>query len=205
MPKLLIATENHGKVKEFQVLLASLGVELFTPKMLGISLNVVEDGSTYAENAGKKARAHAIASGLISLADDSGLEVDALGGAPGLYSARYSPKAGATDADRRAYLLENLRDKPRPWLAHFHATIAIAVPAGELFFADGNCYGEILPTERGDNGFGYDPLFFIPQKERTMAELSMDEKNQLSHRALAVKNAISIVEKLLILPPQAGK
>jgi XTP/dITP diphosphohydrolase len=205
MSRLLIATENHGKVKELQVLLAGLGVELLTPGMLGLSLNVVEDGSTYAENAAKKALTHAKASGLVALADDSGLEVDALDGAPGLYSARYSPKPGATDADRRAYMLENLREKPRPWLAHFHATIAIATADGQVFYADGNCYGEILPAERGENGFGYDPLFFFPEKKRTMAELSMDEKNQISHRALAIKNAIPILKKVLTLPPPAGK
>ena len=197
MPQLLIATENQGKIHELQELLAALNVELATPRKLGLNLTVIEDGETYEENAGKKARAYAVASGLISLADDSGLEVDALGGAPGLYSARYSPKPGATDADRRAYLLENLRDKPRPWLAHFHATVAIASPDGELRFAEGNCHGEILPEERGTGGFGYDPLFFIPSTGRTMAELTMDEKNRLSHRALAVQNAAQILKEIL--------
>lgn len=197
MPQLLIATENQGKIHELQELLAALNVELVTPRKLGLNLNVVEDGETYEENAGKKARAYAAASGLISLADDSGLEVDALGGAPGLYSARYSPKPGATDADRRAYLLENLRDKPCPWLAHFHATVAIASPDGELRFAEGNCHGEIIPEERGTGGFGYDPLFFIQSTGRTMAELTMDEKNRLSHRALAVQNAAQILKEIL--------
>jgi XTP/dITP diphosphohydrolase len=199
MPKLLIATENQGKIKELQELLAGLGLELVTPRQLGLTLNVVEDGQTYEENAGKKARAYADASGLVALADDSGLEVDALGGAPGLYSARYSPKPGATDADRRAYLLKNLRDKPRPWPAHFHATVAIASPDGDLRFAEGNCYGEIIPEERGTGGFGYDPIFFIPVSGRTMAELDMDEKNRLSHRALAVQNAIQILRKIFEL------
>jgi len=208
--RLLIATENQGKVKEIQALLEGLDVELVTPKSQGIELKVVEDGTTYAENAGKKAAAYARASGLISIADDSGLEVDALDGAPGLYSARYSPLPNATDADRRVYLLQNLRDKPRPWTAHFHATIAIAIPYpqgafgsgsdaadGALHFADGNCYGEIIPEERGENGFGYDPIFFIPALNRTTAELSMDEKNRLSHRALAVQNARPILQKLI--------
>lgn len=197
MPQLLIATENQGKIRELQELLAGLGVELVMPRQLGLNLNVVEDGSTYEENAGKKARAYAAASGLISLADDSGLEVEALNGAPGLYSARYSPKPGATDADRRAFLLENLRDKPRPWLAHFHATVAIATPDGKLRFAEGNCYGEIIPEERGSGGFGYDPIFLIPEPGQTMAELDMDKKNRLSHRALAVKNAIGILREVL--------
>ncbi|PKN92089.1 MAG: non-canonical purine NTP pyrophosphatase, RdgB/HAM1 family [Chloroflexi bacterium HGW-Chloroflexi-6] len=196
MPKLLIATENQGKVREFQELLTGLGFELLTPRQLGLNLNVIEDGDTYQENAGKKARAYAAASGLISLADDSGLEVAALAGAPGLYSARYSPKPGATDADRRLYLLENLRDKPRPWTAHFHATVAIATSDGNLRFVEGNCYGEIIPEERGTGGFGYDPIFLIPELGLTMAELDMDKKNRLSHRALAVQNALPVLRKV---------
>jgi len=197
MTRLLIATENQGKVKEFLALLTGLDVELVTPKSLGLGLKVVEDGSTYAENAGKKAREYSQASGLIALADDSGLEVDALNGAPGLYSARYAPLPNATDADRRAFLLENLHGKPRPWTAHFHATVAIGTPDGQVVFADGNCYGEIIPAERGENGFGYDPLFFIPEMNRTMAELPMNEKNRLSHRALAVKNAKGLLSQIL--------
>jgi XTP/dITP diphosphohydrolase len=197
MLKLLIATENQGKVKEFQSLLAGLEVELVTPRSLGLNMTVIEDGATYAENAGKKAREYSQASGLISLADDSGLEVAALRGAPGLYSARYSPLSGATDADRRAFLLKNLQHKPQPWKAHFHATVAVGTPDGQVLLADGNCYGQIIPAERGDNGFGYDPIFFIPEVGLTMAELSMDEKNRLSHRALAVKNAQPILLKIL--------
>jgi len=197
MQKLLIATGNRGKIKEIQSLLDGLDVQLVTPKDIGLELEVHEDGQTYAENAGKKALAYSKASGLLSLADDSGLEVDALDGAPGLYSARYSPLPGATDADRRVYMLKNLAGKPRPWTAHFHATIAIGLPDGQVFFADGNCYGEIIPDERGNNGFGYDPIFFIPETKHTMAELSMDEKNRLSHRALAVKNALPILQKIL--------
>ena len=196
MPKLLIATENQGKIHELQELLGGMGLELVMPRQLGLNLNVIEDGQTYEENAAKKARAFAAVSGLISLADDSGLEVQALNGAPGLYSARYSPKPGATDADRRAYLLENLREQPRPWLAHFHATVAIATPDGELRFAEGNCYGEIIPEERGAGGFGYDPIFFIPNLGLTMAELGMEEKNRLSHRALAVQNSIPIIREI---------
>ena len=195
--RLLIATENQGKVKEIQALLDGLDVELVTPKSLGLALDVVEDGATYEENAGKKALAHARASGLLALADDSGLEVDALDGAPGLYSARYSPLPNATDADRRTLLLQNLSGKPRPWRAHFHAVIALATPEGLLQFADGDCHGEIIPDERGSNGFGYDPIFFIPALERTMAELSMDEKNHLSHRALAVRNAEPVLRECL--------
>jgi XTP/dITP diphosphohydrolase len=196
MNKLLIATNNKGKVKEFQDLLKDTGLELITPADINLNLDVDEDGATYAENAAKKAIAFARASGLVSLADDSGLEVDALDGAPGLYSARYHPKPGASDADRRAYMLENLKDKPHPWTAHFHATIAIAVAEKDVQIAEGNCYGEIIPAERGENGFGYDPIFLFPELNKTMAELAMDEKNRLSHRAKAVMNAIPILKEI---------
>jgi XTP/dITP diphosphohydrolase len=196
MKKLLIATNNKGKVKELHDLLKDMAVELVMPVDINLDLNVVEDGHIYAENAAKKALAFAQAGNMISLADDSGLEVDALDGAPGLHSARYSPKSDASDADRRAHLLENLKDKPRPWKAHFHATIAIATPDETVHLAEGNCYGEIIPEERGTGGFGYDPIFFLPELGRTMAELNMEQKNRLSHRARAVMNAMPILEKL---------
>ena len=196
MKELLIATNNKGKVKELQELLRELNVQLVTPAEINLDLDVEEDGATYIENAAKKAIAFAQASGLISLADDSGLEVDALDGAPGLYSARYHPKPGANDADRRAYMLENLQGKPRPWKAHFHATIAIAIPGGDVKIADGNCHGEIIPEERGTGGFGYDPIFFMPELGKTMSELEMDEKNRLSHRARAVINAMPVLKEI---------
>lgn len=196
MNKLLIATNNKGKVIELQELLKDTGIELVTPADINLSLEVEEDGKDYAENASKKAIAFATASGLISLADDSGLEVEALGGAPGLYSARYHPKPGASDADRRAYMLENLQSKSRPWKAHFHATIAIAKPSGEVEVVEGNCFGEIIPEERGTSGFGYDPIFYIPELKQTMAELEMEHKNRLSHRGRAAINAIPILKKL---------
>lgn len=196
MKKLLIATNNKGKVIELQDLLKDTGIELVTPADINLILEVEEDGATYAENASKKAIAFAHASGLISLADDSGLEVDALDGAPGLYSARYHPKSGANDADRRAYMLENLRGKLHPWTAHFHATIAVAVPDQDVHIVEGNCYGEIIPEERGTGGFGYDPIFLFPELHKTMAELEMEEKNRLSHRAKAVMNAIPFLKKI---------
>lgn len=196
-PSLLIATTNPGKLKEMQALLNGLDVTLVLPRDLGISLDVVEDGATYAENAALKARAYAIASGLVTLADDSGLEVEALGGQPGLHSARYSPRPHATDADRRALLLKNLAGKPHPWLAHFHCSVAVAAPGQSIQFAEGICRGEIIGQERGSNGFGYDPLFLVAGLGRTMAELSMDEKNRLSHRARAVQAAIPIIRALI--------
>jgi XTP/dITP diphosphohydrolase len=196
MNRLLIATNNKGKTEEVRALLAGLPVELLTPDALQLVLHVDEDGRTYAENAEKKAVAFARLSNLVALADDSGLEVDALGGAPGLYSARYLAVPGARDADRRRYLLQNLSDKPRPWLARFRAAIAIALPTGSVQTVEGECHGEIIPDERGSGGFGYDPIFFIPEIGHTMAELSMDEKNQLSHRARAVMKALPLLEAL---------
>lgn len=199
MTRLLIATHNPGKLREIQEILSNLHLTLLTPNDLGLNLKIIEDGQTYAENAAKKALEYAQATGLLSLGDDSGLEVDALGGAPGIYSARYSLKVGASDADRRAYLLQNLALKPRPWTARFYAVIAIATPEGKVEFTSGECRGEIIPEERGMNGFGYDPIFLLPELGKTMAELDEAQKNQISHRARALQNARPLLEKLL--PP----
>jgi len=195
---LLIATNNKGKIRELQDLLSDTGIELVTPARMDIDLEVIEDGATYAENATKKAIAFSRVSGLVSLADDSGLEVDALDGAPGLYSARYGSVNGAklSDAERRAFLIRNLQDKPRPWMARFHATIAVAVPNEAIHLAEGFCAGEIIPKERGTGGFGYDPIFLLSELGKTMAELSMQEKNRLSHRARAVMNAKSVLREI---------
>jgi len=197
MPKLLLATNNTGKVREIQAMLDEIDVTLVTPKALALRIEVEEDGVTYAENAAKKARIFANASGLMTLADDSGLEVEALAGAPGLFSARYAPQPGATDADRRAYLLRQLQGLPHPWRARFQCTVALATVTGEMYFAEGSCLGEIIPQERGRGGFGYDPIFLIPELGRTMAELTMKEKNQVSHRAGAVKAVKPILLSLL--------
>jgi XTP/dITP diphosphohydrolase len=196
---LLLATNNKGKVAEIKDLLAGLGLDLLTPADIGLNLEVAEDGETYAENATKKALAFAQASGLVALGDDSGLEVDALDGQPGLHSHRFSPLPNASDADRRKYLLEQLGDKPRPWTARFRATVAVATPAGEVRLAAGQCEGEIIPEERGTGGFGYDPIFLIPELGQTMAELDMQEKNRLSHRARAVQNAAPILKEIFQL------
>jgi XTP/dITP diphosphohydrolase len=191
---LLIATNNPGKRKELRQLLGILPqIELVSPKDLGISLKIDETGDTYQANAALKAQAFARASDLVVLADDSGLEVDALDGAPGLHSARYSGQPGATDADRRAFLLHNLTDFAHPWTARFRAVIAVAVPGKEIRFAEGVCVGEIIPEERGTNGFGYDPIFYMPELDRTMAELTDEEKNKVSHRGRAVVAALPIL------------
>jgi len=198
MKQLLIATNNKGKLIEFQELLIGLPCELVSPADIGLDLDVLEDGLTYAENATKKALAFAKASNLISIADDSGLEVDALNGEPGLYSARYGSTDGKklSDAERRTYLLNKLEDKPRPWTARFKATIAIADTNYQLQTTEGICEGEIIPEERGTGGFGYDPIFLLQGMTQTMAELNMDEKNRLSHRAKAVINARGVLKDL---------
>ncbi|NTW08293.1 MAG: RdgB/HAM1 family non-canonical purine NTP pyrophosphatase [Anaerolineaceae bacterium] len=196
MERLLLATRNPGKLLEMQSLLEGLPLQLILPESILPNLEVVEDGNNYIENASRKALAYQRGSGMVVLADDSGLEVDALGGAPGLHSARYSPAPGAKDADRRKLLLQNLVQYPRPWLAHFHCTVAIATPGGDLFFTEGNCPGEIIPVERGTNGFGYDPIFQLAGSVQTMAELSTAEKNRISHRALAILAAKPILAQI---------
>lgn len=197
MQKLLLASGNPGKLHEIQALLADMPVELVLPAQVGLHLDVEEKGSTYRENAATKALAFANASGLASLADDSGLEVESLDGMPGLHSARFSPIPNATDADRRAYLLMKLDSLPQPWRARFHCTVALATPDGTLHFSTGECFGEIIPQERGRGGFGYDPIFLVQGMDKTMAELSMDEKNRLSHRARAVLAIKPVLAKIL--------
>ena len=201
MPTLLLATNNLGKLKEMKAILASLAFTLTSPDDAGITLEVVEDGNTYAENASRKALAFTQASGLVTLADDSGLEVDVLGGKPGLHSHRFAPWPDATDADRRRYLLEQLKPYQRPWDAHFHCTVAIATPEGQVFYAEGDCPGEIIPEERGSNGFGYDPIFYIAGYKATMAELDTDVKNLISHRARAMVKAIPLLHEIFGLSP----
>jgi XTP/dITP diphosphohydrolase len=158
---------------------------LINPHDLSLTLQIKEQNDSYSANAKRKAVAYAKASNMWSLADDSGLEVDALQGAPGLQSARIAGP-GRTDADRRMLLLELLQSHPRPWSARFRCVVALSSPAGEVTFAEGICEGQIIPRERGKEGFGYDPIFLLENRDLTMAEVSMEEKNQLSHRARAV-------------------
>lgn len=196
--KLLLATNNPGKVGELRTLLADLaGIQFFTPSELDLSLSPKETGATYEENAAIKAIAFAKAGALPALADDSGLEVETLSGAPGLHSARYAPQPNATDADRRAYLLSQLAGKPQPWPAKFVSVVCLALPSGETYFARGECRGQISPQERGTGGFGYDAIFLVDGLSRTMAELSMAEKNELSHRARAILAAKDLIRRQL--------
>jgi len=195
--KLLLATSNLGKLSEFRSLLSGFQLEVLSPQDLDLDLEVEETGSTYLENALLKARTYAGTSGLWSLADDTGLEVLALSGAPGLFSARYAPGEQATDADRRRYLLDNLAGSPRPWKARFVCTAVLCGPQGGSFHCQGLCRGEIIPHERGKRGFGYDPVFLVSGTGKTMAEMSLEEKNRLSHRARAVKGLQPRLEELL--------
>ena len=195
----MAASANPGKVKEIKAILNTLDLTIISAKEAGVAIDVPETGQTYAENARIKAEAYQKASGLIVLADDSGLEVEALNGAPGIYSARYAGIPNATDADRRNYLLEQLKDKAQPWSAHFHCTAVLAGPAGVLALETGRCAGLIIPEERGSGGFGYDPIFFIPEESATLAELSEERKNQISHRAKAFQALIPALRQVFHL------
>jgi XTP/dITP diphosphohydrolase len=181
--KLLFATNNVKKRKELEALVQGLALEVVTPADMKLVMDVDEDGQTFAANAEKKARAFAKATGLWSLADDSGLCVDALGGAPGIRSARYAP---GTDQDRCEKLLAALKDVPdSKRQAHFACVLCLCSPEREVFFEEGRCDGEIARQLSGTAGFGYDPVFFVPSLEKTMAELTPEQKNRLSHRGLA--------------------
>ncbi len=175
------------------VLLGDLPHELMTPDAFEREIMVDETGKDYAENAALKARAFAEAFGFWTLGDDTGLEVEALGGAPGLRSARL---AGG-DEERRRSLLMMLNDHARPWKARFVSVVALASPTGELILRQGECLGEIIPEPRGEMGFGYDPIFQLEGIGKTMAELTMDEKNRLSHRAQAVQAILPVLRDRL--------
>lgn len=194
--KLLVATHNLGKIREYRELLAGLPADLVFPAELGLDVQVVESGDSFEENAVLKAKAFLQASGLLTLADDSGLEVDALGGAPGVRTARYAGQ-GASDADRYRLLLSNLENTPQEKrTARFRCVVAVAVPDDQLHTAEGCCEGIITFAPSGEHGFGYDPVFYVPDYGRTMAELDPVIKNQVSHRARAVQAAWPILKAL---------
>jgi len=197
LPELLLATTNAGKLVEMKALLVHLELQVITPADLGLDLAVAETGGDYAANATLKALAFARASGSWALADDTGLEVTALEGAPGLRSARFAGP-DRTDSERRGFLLQCLAGKPRPWLAQFRASVALANPQGEITITEGVCPGEIIPQERGQLGFGYDPVFELNEIGLTMSELSMEDKNRLSHRARAIQAMIPHLRRLLL-------
>lgn len=196
MPKLLLATTNQGKAREYRYLLEGLHFELVTLAEEGLDMPVREANTSFEDNARLKATTYAGLSRLITLADDSGLEVDALGGAPGILSARFAGDE-ASDEDRVQHLLAKLNEVP--WekrTARFKCVIAIATPEGKTELCCGECHGLIALEPRGDNGFGYDPVFYLPQFDKTMAELPPETKNQISHRSRAAKEAYRVLEQL---------
>jgi len=192
--KLLIATHNQGKKAEYAGLLRGLELELTTLDEVGIVHDVEENGATYQENALLKARAYAQISGLLTLADDSGLEVDALGGAPGVRTARYAGQ-GAGDRERYELLLRNMQHVPDAQrTARFRCVIALAWPGGRTEVVEGTCEGSITHEPRGSHGFGYDPVFYVPEYGCTMAELPAEVKNRISHRARAAQAARAVLQ-----------
>jgi len=203
----MIATLNLGKQREFRELLAPLvastQARLLVPGERGPALDVAETGQTYSENSALKAVALARAAGVPALGDDSGVEVAALGGAPGLFSARYAGP-GASDADRRQKLLRELSQVPAPRLARFVCAIAVALPDGSVRLFEGECRGEIALVESGAGGFGYDPLFYISWEGITMASLPPEVKNTISHRARAVQAATPYLLEVLGPPAAAS-
>jgi len=177
-PRLVIASGNAGKLREYRDLLSGAGVEL-----VAFDTEVDEVGETYADNARLKAEVALTRSGLPSLGDDSGLEVEALGGFPGIRSARLGP----TQQERTAELLRRLEGVPRPWNARFVCVIALAVPGGKTQLFEGKCRGEVVPEWRGEAGFGYDPIFLVPGTGKTFGEMPPEEKRKYSHRAAAAR------------------
>lgn len=204
MPHLLIATGNPGKTREYERLLAPLPLTLCTPRDLGLALKIQESGRTHFENARIKALAYQRASGLWTLADDSGLEVDALEGRPGLHSARYG-RPLADDVQRYRLLLQELAAVP--WAqrtARFRCVIVLALPIRETYHTEGCCEGLIALKPQGDRGFGYDPIFYLPDHGQTMSQLAPEVKNRISHRARAAQEMLPILKQLLAGPTTAA-
>jgi len=196
IPKLLLATRNSGKAREYSLLLQRAPFELTTLDAEGIQEGVSESGTTLQENARLKAIGYAVDERFLVIADDSGLEVDALGGAPGPLSARFGGK-GASDTDKVNLLLSRLRGVP--WeerSARFRCVIAIASERKVIGLCEGVCEGIISFEAEGDQGFGYDPIFYIPEMDKTMAELTLEEKNRVSHRARAAEKAVRVLERI---------
>jgi XTP/dITP diphosphohydrolase len=197
MHTLLVATHNQGKIREYRSLLADLPLTVTWLDQEGVALEVEETGTTFVENACLKAEQYANLTGLWTWADDSGLEVDALGGKPGVYSARFGGP-GLSDRDRYLHLLAALRALPNAVrTARFRCVVAIAAPGGPIYSVEGVVEGEIIDEPRGELGFGYDPIFFVPAHSATMAELPPGVKNRISHRGQASANAARLLAALM--------
>ena len=183
--KFILATHNPRKLREMAAILSQYGVEVVSPADVGITVDVEETGTTFAENAMLKAKAICAAADLPAIADDSGLCVDALNGGPGVYSARYGGE-GLDDKGRYTLLLQNMRGQTTR-AAHFACAIACAFPNGDELTAEGRCDGTIAFAPMGEGGFGYDPVFFVPEKTKTFGQLTAEEKSAISHRGKALK------------------
>ena len=193
--KLVLASKNKKKITEMNQILEALGVEVCSQAEAGVDIEVEETGTTFEENSLLKAKAVMEKSGMPAIADDSGLCVDALGGAPGVYSARYGGE-GLDDVGRYRLLLENLKGLS-PRTAKFVSVITCCFPNGDVLTARGECPGTIAFAPQGDNGFGYDPVFWLPQMKKTFAQLSAEEKNAISHRGNALKEFRTTLEEYL--------
>ena len=194
--ELILASGNKGKIAEFQHLLDGMGIQVHSMKEYPQIGDIVEDGTTFAENALKKARAVCNATGKPALADDSGLMVDALDGAPGIYSARFAGE-GHDDAANNAKVLELMKDVPDENRgAQFFCAIAMVLPDGREYTVEGFCRGTLLRVLQGEGGFGYDPLFYVAELDKTFAQLTMEEKNAISHRGMANGKAVEIIRQL---------
>ena len=193
--KYVLATHNPGKLREMGAILARFGVEVVSPKDLGLTVDVEETGATFAENAMLKAKAICAAAQLPAIADDSGLCVDALNGGPGVYSARYGGE-GLDDKGRYTLLLSSMRGQTTR-AAHFACAIACAFPNGDTLTAEGRCDGTIAFAPMGEGGFGYDPVFFVPEKAKTFGQLTAEEKSAISHRGRALESFVGKLETYL--------
>lgn len=197
--KIILATQNKGKIKEFTAMLAKNSLDVQVISLLDIpdAPEIVEDGSTFEENAYIKAKAVCLQTNLITLADDSGLEVDFLGGAPGIHSARFAgePRDDQKNNEKLLSLMQGVPYEKRT--ARFRCAICIVTPAGDCFKTHGTCEGIIINEPKGENGFGFDPIFYLPQYEKTLAQLEPEIKNEVSHRAEAFRKAAKILADIL--------
>ena len=193
--RFVLATHNPGKLREMGEILKDFGIEVVSPKDLGITVDVEETGTTFAENAMLKAKAICKEANLPAIADDSGLCVDALNGAPGVYSARYGGE-GLDDRGRYMLLLSSLRGAPTR-AAHFACAVACAFPNGDTLTAEGRCDGSIAYAPLGEGGFGYDPVFLLPGTGKTFGQLTQEEKSAVSHRGRALKDFAGKLEAYL--------